>query len=369
MNILILNYEFPPLGGGAANATFYILKEFAKNKEVNIDLITSSVDTFKVEKFSKNVNIHYLDIGKKGNLHYQSNKDLLSYSWKAYQYAQKLLKVKNIQLVHAFFGIPCGFIAMQLGLPYIVSLRGSDVPFYNKRFELLDKLAFQRLSKRIWKKAKAVIANSQGLKDLALQTNASQEIGIIYNGIDIAEFTPKVFEHISKKLTLISTGRLIERKGYQYLIEALQGFRNFHLVLIGDGNCQEMLAQKAKEHQVEVSFLGKQPHQEIANHLRKADIFVLPSLNEGMSNSLLEAMACGLAVIVTDVGGSGELVKDCGFIVEKASVKSLKEALQKYTAQPALIKEHGLQSRKVAEQMSWTNVSQEYLEVYKQVVS
>ena len=58
-----------------------------------------------------------MDIGKKGNLHYQSNKDLLTYSWKAQQLASKLIKKTDYDLVHAFFGIPCGYIAMKLGLP------------------------------------------------------------------------------------------------------------------------------------------------------------------------------------------------------------------------------------------------------------
>ena len=73
----MLNYEFPPLGGGAGNATYYLLKEFSKYDDIEIDFVTSSIDEFKEEKFSKNITIYYLDIGKKGNLHYQSNKNLL----------------------------------------------------------------------------------------------------------------------------------------------------------------------------------------------------------------------------------------------------------------------------------------------------
>jgi len=204
-NILMLNYEFPPLGGGAANATFFLLKQFSNRENLKIDLITSSIASEKVENFSKNINIHYLDIGKKGNLHYQSQKDLLKYSFKAYKYAKKLIKKQKYDLCHAFFGIPSGFIAMKLkrkfNLPYIVSLRGSDVPFYNKRFHLLDKLIFKRLSKKIWRKSTTTIANSKGLKTLALDTNPKQDIKVIYNGVDTAKFkTQKKVKN--NKLTL-----------------------------------------------------------------------------------------------------------------------------------------------------------------------
>jgi glycosyltransferase involved in cell wall biosynthesis len=199
LHILFLNYEFPPLGGGAGNATKYLFSEFAKRDGLEIDLITSSTDKFKIEKFAKNICVHYLDIGKKGNVHYQSNRDLLKYSWKAYFYGKSLIKKKKFNLIHAFFGIPCGYIAMRLGLPYIVSLRGSDVPFYNSRFAKLDKLVFYRLSRRIWRRARAVIANSEDLKRLAVKT-FSGEIGVIPNGINTSEFKPSKRKIISKKI-------------------------------------------------------------------------------------------------------------------------------------------------------------------------
>ena len=73
---------------------------------------------------------------------------------------------------------------MKLRIPYIVSLRGSDVPFYNQRFYWLDKLFFRRLSRKIWENSLRVIANSKGLKELALQSFSHQEIDVICNGVD-----------------------------------------------------------------------------------------------------------------------------------------------------------------------------------------
>ena len=364
--ILILNYEFPPLGGGAANATYYLLKEFAKDETLQIDLVTSSVDKYRTEQFAPNITIHYLDIGKKGNLHYQSNKDLLKYSYQAYKYSKKLVKNNEYDLVHAFFGIPCGFIAMRLGLPYIVSLRGSDVPFYNARFYWLDTLLFKRLSQRIWRHARAVVANSQELKNLAHRSVPEQEIGIIYNGVDIAEFTPKDKEDQHQtKLTLISTGRLIERKGYRYLIEALAGLEDVSLTLIGDGNQRTELEALAATHGVSVTFLGPQPHEDIPALLTRADVFVLPSLNEGMSNSILEAMAAGLPIIATDTGGSAELIDGNGIIVSKADVAALRAATLTLKADPTLRATMRARSRERALKMSWQAVAGEYRKLYE----
>lgn len=369
LRILMLNYEFPPLGGGAGNATYYMLKEFSKYPNIEIDLVTSSVDKSKIEKFSKNITIHFLDIRKKGNLHYQSNKDLLIYSWKAYKYSKELIKTKEFNLCHAFFGIPCGYIAMKLknkyNLPYIVSLRGSDVPFYNKRFYLLDLLIFKRLSKKIWKNAKFVTTNSEGLKELALDSSPDQKISIIYNGVDIDEFIPLKNKQMKNKIILVSTGRLIKRKGYEYLIKSISKLDNIELQLIGDGNLKQELTELSKIGDSNVKFLGKINHKELPKYLQKADIFILPSLNEGMSNSVLEAMACGLPIITTDTGGSKELIKDNGFIVNKADINSLKDAIEEYLKNPELIKLHGIKSRQLAEKMNWGNVAKEYEGTYK----
>ena len=368
VNILLLNYEYPPIGGGASNATYYILKEFSKIRNIKIDVITSSVSSFEIINFSSNIKIHRLDIGKNGNLHYQSNKELLLFSWKAYWYVKNKLKINEYDLIHAFFGIPCGYIAMKLNKPYIVSLRGSDVPLYNERFKYLDKLVFKRLSKKIWKKAYSVVANSKGLKDLALLSSPEQDISVIYNGVDVDKFVPDKNKNRNKKITLISTGRLIPRKGYKYLLEALKDFSGFRLILLGGGVQREELEECAKENNIDLKCFGKVDHSVLIDKLNEADIFILPSLNEGMSNSVLEAMSCGLPVIVTDVGGSEELINDNGFIVKKGSSEEIKKVLTIYQNNPKLILEHGIKSREIARNMSWKKMAGSYLEIYKEII-
>ncbi len=342
-----------------------------KNKDLGIDLVTSSTGDFKIEEMSDRIRIHYLDVNKKGeNLLYQSNKDLLTYSWKAYWYIKKLSKQKQFDFIHAFFGIPCGYIAMKLNLPYIISLQGSDVPFYNKRFKLLDKLIFKRLSGKIWKKSFCVTSNSEGLKDLALKSVPDFDIKLIYNGVDLAEFKQKKYRKNHKLITLVSTGRLIKRKGYDLLIRALEGLNDFKLILIGSGNIQDELEELVKNHKVNVEFKGMIDHSQIIDYLQNSDIFVLPSLNEGMSISLLEAISCGLPAIVTDVGGSKELVKNNinGFMIEKGSVEQLRSALLKYKKNKKLIEIHGKKSRAIAKKMDWGSIIKEYLDLYKKLI-
>lgn len=359
----MLNYEFPPLGGGAANATKYILEEFSKYDNLHIDLITSSIGSFRIENFSPNITIHYLDIGKNGEMHYQSNKDLLQYSWKCYWYCRKLLDSTSYDLAHAFFGIPCGFIAQQLKIPYIVSLRGSDVPFYNERFYWLDTLMFKRMSKRIWKNASFVVTNSQGLKELALSSSSNQEIKIIENGVDTSLFKPRSKKN--SKLIVLGVGRLISRKGFEYLIKACEEL-DVEVRLVGDGPLKEELEDLAKRLSVRCKFYGNiEDKKELSEIYSSSDVFCLPSLNEGMSNTVLEAMASGLPLVVTNTGGSKELVRKNGFIVEMKNSQDIRDKLNKFSSD--LIEEMGKQSRELAVKKNWGSVAQDYFDLYEEV--
>lgn len=305
----MLNYEYPPLGGGAANATKYLLKEAVKAGDIEIDLVTSSVDAFEVKELSSRVRIHKLDIAKNGDLHYQSMKDLLKYSWKAYRYSKELMKKSDYTVCHAFFGIPCGFIAMMLGLPYIVSLRGSDVPFYSERFKWLDRLLFKRLSGIIWRRAKKVVANSDGLRDLAHRSHPDVQIDVIPNGVDTDLFNPgdRSQFQIGGVLKLLCVGRLISRKGFDKVICSIAELDNVELTIVGEGPEQTNLRSLSKDLGVKLKLLGRLDHAGLANVYRGHHVFVLASSAEGMSNAMLEACASGMFLLTENVGGVDEL--------------------------------------------------------------
>jgi len=368
LNILILNYEYPPLGGGAANATKYILNELTGYDDVSVDLVTSSTEGFKKQSVTDNITIHFLDIGKKENLHFQSNRDLLTYAVKSYLYCRQLKKTKPFDLIHAFFGIPCGFLAMHLNLPYIVSLRGSDVPFYNERFAYADKLVFHHLSKKIWANSHKTVANSLELKNLALKTSPGQSIHVIPNGIDTKGFRPKS-DRQDGSIKILAVGRLIPRKGFRYLIQALEGLQNISLTIVGDGPEKESLRSLASHGSVK--FAGYVPHELMSDYYQSHHLFALPSLNEGMSNTVLEAMACGLPILMTDTGGTAELVQHNknGFLLQKKSPDDIAEKIALYQKQPELLKLHGQRSRKMAKTMSWSSVADRYVDLYHEVLS
>ncbi|MEK9151118.1 MAG: glycosyltransferase family 4 protein [Patescibacteria group bacterium] len=381
MKILFLNYEYPPLGGGAGNATEYLLKEYAQVPDLEVHLVTSSADDKAHEAtVGDQVFVHSLPIGKSPQtLHFQSIFDVLRYSWAGYRFARKLLSPGDFDAIHAFFSVPCGVQAYLLGrrfkIPYIVSLRGADVPGYSERFSFLY-IFLKPIIRFVWKHSAFVVANSEGLRELALRTNREQPIDVIHNGIDSNHFSPRP-EARPEDAFIITLGasRVTMRKGVQYLIEAVSMLvaksPQIRLKILGDGDDKERLENMVKVMKLEshVMFLGRIPREETAPYYQEASVFVLPSQNEGMSNALLEALASGLPIIATDTGGSKELVADGenGFIVKMRSAEDIAEKLARLIADPALRQRFGEASRTRAEKMSWKNIARQYVEVYRNI--
>ena len=355
MRVLMLNYEFPPIGGGAGNANYYLLREFAGQKDITIDLITSCMGPDTTEKFADNITIHYLDVGKKA-LHFWKMTEILRWTCRAERLSKRLIKRHHYDICHCWFGWPSGVIGYlnRKKVPYIVALRGSDVPGYSKRLALADTFLFRPLSKVVWKHAKAVVANSTHLAELAKETYPGR-IDVIPNGVDTRQFRPRrhPFRH-----RVLSVGRLIPRKGFDILIHALTGTK-YSLTIVGDGPERKNLATLAKKCEVPLTITGAVSHDEMPRYYQSHDIFALASKNEGMSNAVLEAMACGMPIVMTDVGGAEELVNMNGQLVCQ-DAGYIREALKNLSICPA-----GRTSRRRALNMNWRSVASQNENIWR----
>lgn len=382
MKVLFLNYEYPPLGGGAGNATAYILREYAKIPDLEVHLVTSSVDAaFHHETIGKTVFVHRVPIGKNADtLHYQSVFDLLAFTWSGYRFSQQLLSQGGFHAVHAFFTVPCGaqayFLGRRFGIPYIVSLRGADVPGFSERFDIFYSF-LKPLIRFVWRRAFRVVAASRGLMDLAHRTDARQGMDVIPNGIAIQEF-PQQKGSTDDMMRVISTSRLTPRKGLRFAIKALallkaqKNITRIKLQLIGDGHERESLERLAREQDViaQVEFVGRVEHNRLPEWYAQADIFILPSQNEGMSNAMLEALAAGLPLLVTDTGGTAEVLEDGknGLLLKQQSAQDIADKIERLYVDVALRKRMASASREKAETMSWENIARQYAAVYFRMI-
>ncbi len=383
IRVLFFNYEYPPLGGGAANATAYLLREFSKKHNLKIDLITSSIDGDNhIEKIGNNIKIYRLPIGKnKNRLHFQTQKELVVYSWKAYFFARKLVRKNKYDLTHSFFAVPCGFISHLLWrekkLPYIISLRGSDVPGYSERFSLIYKILIP-LIRVIWKYAEFVVANSLEFKKLAQKVNPNQKIKVITNGIDVKEFYCRNLlneGNAEDSFRVICGSRITPRKGIRFIIKATQILKSkgikIELDIIGEGNEKRDLEKMVDNMNLnkEINFLGVIKHSELPKYYQRSNVYVSASFNEGMSNTMLEALACGLPIIATKTGGTNEMVfsGENGFVVEMKSAEDIAKKIEIIFNNFELEKKMSEKSRQIAEKMSWENIANDYEALYKKI--
>ena len=373
MRILFVNYEYPPIGGGGANANKYLFREFAGFDDLQIDFVTSGLsDVLEIKDIYPNIKGYFLPVKKK-ELHFWKEAEVIRFLWQARKQCKKLLRNNKYDLCHCFFGFPSGLLGLlnRKKVPYIISLRGSDVPGFNVRFQA-HYIILTPLFRQIWKKSKAVIANSNGLRELALQSAPKQQIEIIPNGVDTNEFCPPIRKN-NNTFNVLCVSRLIERKGIHFLLDAWKKFieknQNSKLFIVGEGNMENELRTQAEKLKINssVEFTGRLEHEKTVEMYKNADIFVLPSMNEGMSNTILEAMACGLPIVSTGVGGSDELFSDNAIIVPEQNSETITKALFKLAEDDKLREKMGAVSRANAEKMSWKSVAISYYECYKKM--
>lgn len=378
INLLMLNYEFPPIGGGAGKAHLNMLREYSKLNDLNIDVLTSGPQPGNtITGFSGNINIHKVGVHKKA-LHFWRKTEILEWIVKAGHYYKKLIKQNKYDLVHSFFGFPTGWFCYRSRnkLPYIISLRGSDVPGKNPRFVLEYKL-LEIIFRAIWKNAAALIACSEGLKQRALKFYPEAKINVIPNGVDIEKFCP-ASQNTAKKtdvIRLITVGRLSLTKRVDILIDAAeilarQG-KKARLLIVGGGSLKDSLEKLAAQKNLanSVEFKGIVDSQQMPQFYQNSDLYISATMQEGMSNAMLEAMACGLPIITTPCEGIDELIKDNGIIVKEESPEAIAKAISELAANTGRMELMAGAARKYSENFTWKSVSQAYLELYQKILS
>jgi len=373
MKILMLNYEFPPIGGGGGKAHLHLLEEFAKKENVSIDVLTSNAaPDNSVEHFSDNITIYKIGIHKK-SLHYWRKVEVLEWLFKANRQLKRMLENKY-DLAHAFFGFPTGWLTYRhrKKLPYLISLRGSDVPGANPRFKLDYKL-LAGLFRKIWSKAELLVANSDGLAQRARTFAPELAYGVIANGVDTNRFVPAQNSPPFKPFKLITVGRLSEVKRLDLAIKAIHQVRNQGLdatyTLVGNGNLASELAHLAETLGIgdHVKFADWIEPENIVQQYQAHHAFLLTSINEGMNNAMLEAMACGLPIITTACEGTAELINENGIVVQDPSPENIAAAIAEMAKDPEKFNQMADASRKIAGNFSWSNAANQYLQRYAKI--
>lgn len=294
--------------------------------------------------------------------------------WRLYrllrQLQPELVHTRNLSALEAL--LPAWLARVPARLHSEHGRDASDADGNNKRY--------QRLRRVLLPLAQTVVALSHELADYLRDRVgiAGTKLQIICNGVDCVRFTPASTGTASTTLRLISVGRLQEVKDPLNVLRAFAALKQLRpeqpmqLELIGDGPlsaaCQQFIAAAALQDCVTLSGAAN----DVAQRLRQADLFVLGSRAEGISNTVLEAMASGLPVVATRVGGNAELVVDgeTGFLVPAAQPEALAAALRRYVDDRALLGRHGVAARnRAVDVFSLHGMLQRYQALYDHLLA
>ena len=364
MRLLIINYEFPPLGGGAGNATACLAREWAASGH-DVEILTGGFRNLPQREERDGYTVRRLPTPRAQ----QSQCSVLEMcAFMAASCAAVLLGPKP-DIAIAFFSIPSGPAAWLLkllrGVPYIVSLRGGDVPGFDAQNLSRLHAITNPLTALLWRNARAVVGNSAGLCQLAQGFMPGLAVPEIPNGVDTARFSPAPRD-AGDVCELLLVGRLAPQKGVDILLHALARIPSgWRLRIVGDGPERARLGDlsAALGLAARVKFHGWAQRDDLPALYRSADVFVFPSYDEGMPNVVLEALASGLPVVATRIAGTEQLVAHGanGALVPPGEPAAFAEALAPLIAAPELRRAMGEISRAFAvEQFSWARSAAAY---------
>ena len=388
MRILLLNYEYPPLGGGAAVATAALAKGLAE-RGVQVDVVTAGTGTAADrctpesghESFEHPGLTLFRVKSTRTGVHQAGMGDAASYLVAALPLIRRLMRTHTYDTIHVFFSLPTGALLPLLnlrGTPVVVSLRGSDVPGYdphNRTLQVAHSL-LAPLTRWIWRRADRVVAVCESLGRLALQTCPDLRYNVVPNGVDLCLFHPRTEPRRPGPIRCLAVARLIERKGLGDLIRAMALLERgrFQLEIVGGGSDEMVLRNLAAEHGLakEVRFVGPLPRAEVARRYRAADMFTLPSSAEAFGNVFAEALASGLPIVGSSIGGIPDLVEHGtnGLLVQVGNIEALAGAIRYLADDPEMRQEMAQRNRVKAEaNLEWSQVTRRYLATYEAIQS
>lgn len=300
---------------------------------------------------------------------------------------RKRLQAESYDIVHAHWVVPGGVLSHRPSVSarkaLVISLHGSDV------FAAEHSTFVGFAARRAFAAASSVTACSSDLRDRALRLGArAVETRTVPYGVDVEFFKtgkpwaadPRAAMRLrlgasSTQTLVVAVGRLVEKKGFAHLIEALADAPGFHLAIIGDGDLSSDLQARSSASRASVRLVGRFSRAEIREALWCADLVAVPSIIDsagnvdGLPNTLLEAMAAGKAIVASRIAGIPDVVTDGveGVLVPPKDVASLRDALRGLATNPGRCAELGeAAERRASCELTWDRVASTLEECYVQ---
>jgi glycosyltransferase involved in cell wall biosynthesis len=380
VRILMLNYEFPPLGAGGATSSFNLARNVVRLGH-EVDVVTMGFKGVPREELLDGVRVYRVPSirSRKEVCH---THEMATYVFSGAVRAWWQTRRRDYDLCNAHFIFPTGPIAYGLrrlgGPPYVLTARGSDVPGHNPNRFRFD----HRLLEPVWRSlvtdAEAVAAVSEHLKSRIQAHAPDVPVTVIPNGCSplgpddgllddsIGEDSP------NGTLRILTVTRLHEFKGVQYLLQAVdQVGIDVEVDIVGDGPYRKVLEAQAARLGKTIRFWGwlDRTAPRLRQLYRRSSIFVFPSEREGSPAVLQEAMSAGLAVVAADSAGTPEVVGDAGILVNPKDARGIADALVHLAAHPEVVRDLSQRAQeRVRREFDWATLAGRYVDLYADVI-
>lgn len=334
MIVLLINYEYPPIGAGAANATRHIAKSLVQLGHKAVVLTAGFRGNVGHTTEDGGVDVYRLP-SRRASVSQSNPREMMSFVWHAWRALGRVVETHKPDAAFIFFSIPCGLLGPTLkgryGIPYTILLRGGDVPGMEPHLNTVHTL-LRPVRRRILRGARAVIANSKGLAEASMAADPIP-VSVVPNGVDTDFFRPPA-QRPDGPFTFLFVGRFQSQKNLPVVINAFADAfarTDVRLRLVGDGPQRPELDEQVARRgiQSQVTFVPWQDREGLLREYQSAHCLINYSLYEGMPNVVLEAMACGLPTILSDIEMHCEVALDSNTVwfVQPDSGKALAQCL------------------------------------------
>lgn len=365
MKILVLNYEFPPVGGGGGAAAERICAWLtAQGHEVRVE--TSLVRGLPQVETRDGYTIHRRFAGRRRADRcsvWEMALYLMTTFWPTWRHT----RAWRPDVIHVHFAVPTGVLAWLIhkltGIPYLLTVHLGDVPGAlpqqtDRLFRVLKPLTIP-----IWKRAAAITAVSDFVRGLAEKAYGT-EVKTVYNAIDLpSASTPKQFSE--GPVRLLFAGRFNPQKNLLFLINVLEELVDLEwtLDLAGNGPQEKALRSAVTEAGLDsrVTFHGWVEPREVNALMESCHILCMPSLSEGLPVVAVQALAHGMVIVGSEIGGLRDVVRgDNGFLIPLNDLSGFRACLRTLISDQALLARLGENSKKLAEDFDLDKVGRAY---------
>jgi glycosyltransferase involved in cell wall biosynthesis len=375
MRILTIIYEFPPIGGGGGRAAYDICKELvARGHDVTV--LTAHMHGLTLEEVQDGIRLIRIPSLRRESFR-ASFFTMLAYVLAGLWTGLRLIRLYRPEIIHTHFAVPSGALAWALsvltGIPYVLTAHLGDVPGgvpekTRKWFRWLEPL-----TRPIWKRAKRVVAVSEFTRQLALQ-HYSVNVQVIPNGADVKHLAP--FEiKVNIPPRLVFAGRFVYQKNPIVIVHILSKLKdlNWQCFMLGDGPLFEDVKREIEKYNMCERFElhGWVTPEQVLDQFSKSDILFMPSFSEGLPVVGVQALAKGLAIVASRIGGFLDLVDENqnGYLIDVQDQDAFAEILRKLISTPGLLSQFRAASLKKSQDFDIQKVADQYQIIFRDVLN